>query len=56
MELIIYLLMATILSIAGIVFAILSKKMVSMIFGILLNALIWVGFFILILVVGIGIN
>ena len=51
-----FLLMATIVSVTGIVFAILSKKMVSMIFGILLIALIWVILFILVLVVGIGIN
>ena len=51
-----FLLMVTILSITGIVFAFLSKKVVSIIFGVLLNALALVGFFILTLVVGISIN
>lgn len=51
-----FLLAITILSVAGVVFAFLSKKVVSIIFGVLLNGLTLVGFFILVLVVGIGIN
>lgn len=51
-----FLLAVTILSVTGIIFAFLSKKVVSTIFGALLNVLILVGLFILVLVVGIGIN
>ena len=51
-----FLLIATIISFSGIVFAFLSKKVMNMIFGVTLNVFAWVFFFMLILVVGIGVN